>query len=115
MADVVDLDTIKSGEQRAAFMFAVLGMVRQTFEAMGVGIALPILAWAGFNAQSRENSPEALLALLAMYCLVPLVLWLISIAIILRYPITKERQARLRSALERRIERRSELRRLMAD
>jgi len=115
MADVVDLDTIKSGEQRAAFMFAFLGMVRKTFEAMGVGIALPILAWAGFNAQSRENSPEALLALLAMYCLVPLVLWLISIAIILRYPITKERQARLRSALERRIERRSELRRLMAD
>lgn len=115
MADVVDLDTIKSGEQRAAFMFAFLGMVRKTFEAMGVGIALPILAWAGFNAQSRDNSPEALFALLAMYCLVPLVLWLVSIAIILRYPITKERQARLRSALERRIERRSELRRLMAD
>lgn len=115
MADVVDLDTLKSGEQRAAFMFAFLGMVRKIFEALGVGIALPILAWAGFNAQSQENSPEALFALLAMYCLVPLVLWSISIAIILRYPITHERQARLRTALEKRIIRRAQLRRSTAD
>lgn len=115
MADVVDLDTIKSGESRAAFLFAFLGMARKTSEAMGVGIALPVLAWVGFNAQSQENSPDALFALLAMYCLVPLVLWLISIAIIMRYPITQERQERLRTALERRVARRSELHRMMAD
>tara|TARA_B100000609_G_scaffold195384_1_gene189303 strand:+ start:699 stop:851 length:153 start_codon:yes stop_codon:yes gene_type:complete len=50
-----------------------------------------------------------------MYCLVPLVLWLISIAIILRYPITHERQARLRTALEKRTLRRAKLRQTMAD
>ena len=115
MADVVDLDALKSGESRAAFLFAFLGMVRKIFEALGVGIALPILAWAGFNAQSEQNSPEALFALLAMYCLVPLVLWSISIAIILRYPITHERQARLRTALEKRILRRAQLHSSVAD
>ena len=115
IADVVDLDTLKSGEPRAAFIFAFIGMVRKVFEAMGVGIALPILAYAGFDAQSRDNSPEALLTLLIMFCIVPLLLWLISIAIILRYPITQERQKRLRSALERRIARRSEMHRMMAD
>ncbi len=115
MADVVDLDALKSGESRAAFLFAFLGMVRKIFEAFGVGVALPILAWAGFDAQSKDNSPEALFALLAMYCLVPLVLWLISIAIILRYPITHERQARLRTALEKRTLRRAKLRQTMAD
>jgi GPH family glycoside/pentoside/hexuronide:cation symporter len=114
LADVVDLDTLKSGEPRAAFIFAFIGMVRKTFEAMGVGIALPLLAWAGFNAQSAENSPKALLVLLLMFCVVPLILWLISIAIILRYPITHARQQRLRAALERRMARR-ELRRVMAD
>lgn len=107
MADVVDLDALKSGESRAAFLFAFLGMIRKTFEALGVGIALPILSWVGFNARSKDNSPEALFVLLAMYCLVPLVLWLISIVIILRYPITKERQKRLRAALERRTARRA--------
>ena len=63
----------------------------------------------------RETGFVRFFALLAMYCLVPLVLWLISIAIIMRYPITRERQARLRSALERRIARRTRLRRMMAD
>lgn len=115
IADVVDLDTLKSGEPRAAFIFAFIGMVRKVFEAMGVGIALPVLAYAGFNAQSRDNSPEALLTLLIMFCIVPLLLWLVSIAIILRYPITRERQQRLRSALERRLARRSEIHRMMAD
>jgi len=115
MADVVDLDTLKSGEPRAAFLFAFLGMVRKFSEAFGVGIALPILAWAGFNAQSSDNSPEALFALLVMYCLVPLVLWLISIAIILRYPITQERQLRLRTALEKRDLRRTGMHRSPAD
>jgi GPH family glycoside/pentoside/hexuronide:cation symporter len=114
LADVVDLDTIKSGEPRAAFIFAFIGMVRKAFEAMGVGIALPVLKWAGFNAQSTENTPEALFVLLLMFCVVPLILWLISIVFILRYPITHERQQRLRSALERRMARR-ELRRVMAD
>ena len=74
LADVVDLDTIKSGEQRTAFIFAFLGMVRKVFEAAGVGIALPVLAWAGFDPKVMTNSPQALFMLTAMYCLVPLVL-----------------------------------------
>ncbi|PKQ03104.1 MAG: hypothetical protein CVT73_16410, partial [Alphaproteobacteria bacterium HGW-Alphaproteobacteria-12] len=115
MADVVDLDTLKSGESRAAFLFAFLGMVRKSSEALGVGIALPVLSWVGFEAQSENNSPEALFALLAMYCLVPLALWLISIMIIMRYPITRERQTRLRAALERRTSRRAQPHRIMAD
>lgn len=107
LADVVDLDTLKSGEQRTAFIFAFLGMVRKVFEAAGVGIALPVLAWVGFNPQVKTNAPEALFTLTAMYCLVPLALWMISVAIIWQYPITKERQVRLRAALERRVARRN--------
>jgi Na+/melibiose symporter-like transporter len=109
LADVVDLDTLKSGEQRTAFIFAFLAMVRKAFEAFGVGIALPILAWVGFNPGSTTNSPTALFTLTAMYCLVPLVLWVISVAIIWQYPITKERQVRLRIALEKRIIRRGRI------
>lgn len=107
LADVVDLDTLKSGEQRTAFIFAFLGMVRKGAEAAGVGIALPILGWIGFNPQIKTNTPEALFTLTAMYCLVPLVLWVISVSIIWRFPITKERQKRLRTALEKRVARRA--------
>lgn len=107
LADVCDLDMIKTGEQRTAFLFAFLAMVRKIFEAAGVGIALPILGWIGFNPQSQTNSDLALFTLTAMYCLVPLVLWVISTIVIWQYPITQERQARLRAALDRRIVRKA--------
>jgi Na+/melibiose symporter-like transporter len=99
LADVADLDTLKTGEQRTGFLFSFLGMVRKIFEAAGVGIALPIVSWFGFNPRLEENSDAALFSLLAMYCLLPLLLWLASIAIIWRYPITPARQERLRRAL----------------
>lgn len=107
LADVVDLDTLKSGEQRTAFMFAFLAMVRKIFEAAGVGIALPVLAWIGFDPQSSSNSGVALFTLTSLYCLVPLSLWIVSTIIIWNYPITHERQVRLRAALDRRTARRA--------
>jgi len=110
LADVVDLDTLKSGEQRTAFLFAFLAMVRKFFEAAGVGIALPVLSWIGFDPQARTNSAAAHFALTAMYCLVPLALWIVSTTIIWNYPITHERQVRLRAALDRRTERRARTR-----
>ena len=105
LADVCDLDMIKSGEQRTAFLFAFLAMVRKFFEAIGVGIALPLLYWSGFDPKVMTNSPGSLFILTAMYCLVPLALWIISTTVILQYPITHERQARLRAGLDRRIAR----------
>lgn len=108
LADVADLDTLKSGEQRTGFLFSFLGMVRKVFEAAGVGIALPLVAWFGFNPAIDTNTPVAHFALLSMYCLLPLVLWLASLAIIWQYPITPARQARLRMALEKREARRSQ-------
>ena len=108
LADVCDLDMIKSGEQRTAFLFSFLAMMRKIFEAAGVGIALPIIAWAGFNPRAEHNSSFALFMVTAMYCLVPLALWLISTTVIWRYPITHARQTRLRAALDRRIARQVE-------
>jgi len=107
LADVVDLDTLKSGEQRTAFLFAFLAMISKIFQAAGVGIALPILSWVGFDAASHGNTPFALFMLTAMYCLVPLVLWVGCVVIIAQYPITHDRQQRLRGALERRLARRA--------
>ncbi len=107
LADVVDLDTLKSGEQRTAFLFAFLAMVSKIFQAAGVGIALPILSWVGFNAASATNTPFSLFMLTAMYCLVPLALWVGCVIIIAQYPITHDRQQRLRGALERRLARRA--------
>lgn len=105
LADVCDLDMIKSGEQRTAFLFSFLAMVKKIFEAIGIGIALPVLAWSGFDPKAATNSDFSLFVLTAMYCLVPLTLWVISTTVIWQYPITHARQVRLRAGLDRRLAR----------
>ncbi|MEQ9519079.1 MAG: MFS transporter [Parvibaculum sp.] len=102
LADVVDLDTMRTGEHRTGLLFAFLGMVRKIFEAAGVGIALPFIAFMGFNPQSDAQSDVGVLGIVLMYCLLPLALWLGSLAIIWNFPLTAERHSRIRAAYDRR-------------
>ena len=107
LADIGDIDMLKSGEPRAAFLVSFLGMVRKIFEAVGIGLALPVLAWAGFDPQTETHSPNAINAMLIVYCAVPLVLSFCSMLVIWNYPISRERQARLSASLARRNSRRN--------
>ncbi|MBG53534.1 MAG: MFS transporter [Rhodobiaceae bacterium] len=103
LADVVDLDTMRTGEHRTGLLFAFLGMVRKIFEAAGVGIALPFIAFWGFDPQSGTQTDLGVLSIILMYCLLPLALWLGSLAIIWNFPLTAERHARIRAAYDRRL------------
>lgn len=107
LADIGDIDMLKSGEPRAAFLVSFLGMVRKIFEAVGIGLALPVLAWAGFDPKVGNPGPEAVNAILIVYCAVPLVLSFCSMLVIWNYPISRERQARLSASLARRMSRRA--------
>jgi Na+/melibiose symporter-like transporter len=100
-ADVVDLDTIESGEGRAALFFALWSMGTKLALALGVGVALPLLAAFGFDPKGT-NGPEQIHALTALYCVVPVMLWIASLLSIWNFPITANRQAALRDAIERR-------------
>lgn len=107
LADVVDLDKMRTGEHRPGFLFAFLGMVRKIFEAAGVGIALPFIAYMGFNPQADSQTELGTFAITMIYCLVPLALWIVSVAVIWNFPLTAERHARIRAAYERKSARRS--------
>ncbi|MEQ8378997.1 MFS transporter [Parvibaculum sp.] len=105
LADIGDLDMLRSGEPRAAFLVSFLGMVRKIFEAIGIGLALPVLAWAGFDPKSEMHGQGGLDALLVVYCIVPLVLSFLSMLVIWNYPVSRARQQRLRAALDKRLAR----------
>ncbi|WP_421860809.1 MFS transporter [Parvibaculum sp.] len=107
LADISDIDTLKSGEPRAAFLVSFLGMVRKIFEAVGIGLALPVLAWAGFDPRQTTHGEGALNALIVVYCFVPLILSFFSMVAIWNYPVSRDRQARLSAGLARRIARRT--------
>jgi Na+/melibiose symporter-like transporter len=101
MADVIDLDNLRSGEQRSAFYFSLFGMCMKLGFALGVGIGFPLLQFFGFDPNGT-NEPSALFALTMLYCIVPVVFYLLSVVTIWNFPITPERQARLRILIERR-------------
>ncbi|MFA5120995.1 MFS transporter [Zavarzinia sp.] len=109
-ADVVDIDSIRSGQQRAGLYFAIWNMVTKMAGGIAAGIALPLLGAFGFSAAAEPaaNPRGAMIALVVLFAVVPPLLRLASVRIIWRYPITRERHARLRAMLERKLARQAQ-------
>jgi len=66
-ADVVDIDTAQSGQQRTGLYFAFWGMATKISLALAAGIAFPLLEWSDMKL------------LVPLYALIPIMLKLISI------------------------------------
>ena len=98
-ADVIDQDTLESGQQRGALFMALWGMADKLALAAAAGLTLPLLQLLGFDP-TIDNDLAGLKALQYTYVLVPL-LFLVSAALVIwNFPITKERQEQLREKLD---------------
>lgn len=101
-ADVVDLDTLRSGRERTGLYFAAWGMATKLALALAVGVAFPLLEWAGFDPAAGPPSEPALLTLAVLYSLVPGAFKLGAVALFHGYPITAARQQRIRRLIHAR-------------
>ncbi len=97
-ADVIDLDELRSGEQRAGFFFAASTMAQKAGQAASV-VAFPLLQLAGFSTNGH-NSVFAVGALVFMYCGVPSLLKLICAMMLRGFPLDEAAQTRLREQIE---------------
>jgi len=97
-ADVVDLDAVESGENRAGIFFAAWSLAVKFIAAVGQGLAFTTLAWIGFHA-SGTNGPDEILGLRVFYSAGPMLLYLVALLIVWNYPITATRHAQLRAEL----------------
>ena len=100
-ADVIDIDTLRSGQQRDALFMALWAMASKAAAAIGAVIALNLLDFVGFEITETGVTGQVQLAVL--YVLLPILFWLIAAAIVWRYPITEARHQRIRERVERRI------------
>jgi Na+/melibiose symporter-like transporter len=107
-ADIVDLDTLRTGRQRTGLYFSLWGMVRKGGAALGVLAATTGAAFFGFDPGIDENTAEAKLAVAVLYSLFPACLALVALPLLWRYPLTEERQQRMRARIESRNRRRHE-------
>ncbi len=101
-ADVVDLDTLRTGEQRTGLYFSLWGMVNKGAVAVGVFLATNGVAWFGFDPSSAENTAAAKMAVACLYSVIPAALACVALPLLWKYPLTRERQARMRDHIERR-------------
>jgi Na+/melibiose symporter-like transporter len=97
-ADVIDLDSIESGEDRAGLFFAAWSTSTKVVGALGVGISLPVLAYLGFDP-TIVNPPEQLFSLRAWFAFAPMGFYLASAVLLIGYPITRVRHTQLRAQL----------------
>ncbi|MFN7399517.1 MAG: MFS transporter [Sandaracinobacter sp.] len=99
LADVVDLDQTKSGEQRTGLFFALMSMTNKIGYALPVGLMFPALALAGFDPNGN-NGPGPLAWLAVMFVGLPILCNITIILLMWRFPIDRAAQAELRSQLE---------------
>jgi glycoside/pentoside/hexuronide:cation symporter, GPH family len=99
-ADVIDVDTASSGEQRSGFYFAIWSLTTKLSLALAVGIAFPLLALFGFEPGSQANDGTALLALAVIYAWVPVALKACAVALMWNFPLDEAAQTSLRGAIE---------------
>jgi Na+/melibiose symporter-like transporter len=89
-ADVVDLDELETGFPRAGVFFAAWSMAQKLGNALAVGIGLPLLDALGPGA------------VVYLYASVPVVLKLVAVALVWRFPIDAAEQHRVRRLIEAR-------------
>jgi Na+/melibiose symporter-like transporter len=99
-ADVIDLDELTTGENRAGLFFAAWAMAQKAGAALAGFVGLGLLDLAGFQP-AGPNGRTQLMVLVVLYCLVPVILKLGAVALMWRFPIDQTRQASIRAALGR--------------
>jgi GPH family glycoside/pentoside/hexuronide:cation symporter len=97
-ADVIDQDTLETGQQRGALYMAMWGMADKLALAVAAGLTLPLLEFFGFDP-TIQNDAGGLRALHIIYCLVPLCFLVLAAALIWNFPITRERQEEFRKKI----------------
>ncbi|MDZ7668149.1 MAG: MFS transporter [Gammaproteobacteria bacterium] len=104
LADVVDVDSARSGRSRAGSYFAFLGFSEKIAIAFGTGISLNIVGLMGFDPSGgvAASTDAGVLSLRLVYCLGPVVFYGLALRLIWSYPLTPARHARLRASLDRR-------------
>ena len=103
LADVVDVDSARSGGRRAGVIFAISGMTVKLAVAVGTGVSLQVLGIVGYIADrelAMNNGVFELTSLAVFYAIVPPLFFCAALWLTWHYPLTSERHARLRRLMD---------------
>jgi len=102
-ADVIDLDTLSSGENRAGMFFSAWSFAQKATASVGAGLAMFGLTLFGFDAKvPANNGEEELFGLRFLFAIFPSLFYLSGAALVWNYPITEARHREIRRGIEER-------------
>jgi GPH family glycoside/pentoside/hexuronide:cation symporter len=96
--DVVELDQTQTGERREGMYYGVYGLIDKLMRSLGVfavGIGLDAFGYVPNVAQSAQS----LLGIRLVFGPIPAVILLLTVPLLLRYPLDRQAHARLRQQL----------------
>jgi GPH family glycoside/pentoside/hexuronide:cation symporter len=83
-ADIIEADARATGEHRAGAYFGFWNVATKLALALAVGIAFPVLEWAGFEAGGDTQSEQGLVTLGLLYGGLPVALKLAAVVLVMR-------------------------------
>lgn len=88
LADVVDVDTARSGGRRAGTYFAILGLTEKLAVALGTGFSLNLVGLLGFDPSGgvAASTEIGVLSLRLVYCCGPIFFFGLAMLFIWSYP-----------------------------
>ncbi|MET0239276.1 MAG: MFS transporter [Sphingobium sp.] len=99
VADVADKHRLETGNDRAGLFFSVFSLSGKAATAVAVGVALPLIAWLGFDPKAGAES-GGLEALKWVFALGPALAHALSAALVWGFPLDESRHAEIRRALD---------------
>ena len=107
IADIVDIDTARSGHARQGLYYATAGVALKLGMALGQGLSLNALDLVNYSPKGGSDA-QALWWLSIFYCIPAAASFLVALPLVWRYPLTAARHQRIRSRLEARVQARQQ-------
>lgn len=102
LADTIDHGEVGNGERRSGAYVAVCNLVIKVGLALGVGLSFGLLDLVNYNPAAADYSAADAQHIRLLGFGVPCFLWLPAAFLLLRYPITKAVQQKLRETINTR-------------
>jgi GPH family glycoside/pentoside/hexuronide:cation symporter len=100
--EVVTFGEYTTGRRVAAIVNAIICIFMKAGMALGGVIPGLVLAWVGFNASSRVQTPLAEQGILWLVTLIPAALFVLAIFVIGKYELTDERMDEINKEITKR-------------
>ncbi len=102
-ADVVDVDTLTTGEQRAGAYFSIWSMTRKASYAVGITVGTGSAVFFGFDSladpMDTTNTTQSLVMLACLYSVIPAMFKFAAMPLLWKYPLTEEKLAEIQAGI----------------